>query len=184
MSQSSPNITKLIGWLNRGNKQAFNQLFAMYHHKLFLYTFRILKSKEVANDIVQDTFVKIWGHRKKINPQQSFEAYLFRIGKNLIVDHFRKISRRDNFVDDMATSLSLYHNHTENQVLYNDMKKFTQSVIDKLPAQRQQIFRMSRENGLSHEEIAYRLGISKHTVKANISKSLKTIRSFLVNNVD
>ncbi|SKC83251.1 RNA polymerase sigma factor [Ohtaekwangia koreensis] len=183
-SATSKDEPTIVSELNKGSKQAFDCLFDIYHAKLFLYCFRFVKSKDLADEIVQETFIKIWNSREGIDPGLSFGSFLFKIAFNGILDFHRKVARDAAMQQEMVYRIEQSHNHTEDEIIYKDLQRLSDEAIQLMPDQQRLVFKLSRERGLSHEEIATQLGISSNTVKVHIFKSLKHIRSYLQQNAD
>lgn len=185
MSKHGQTDRSLIRRLNRGDESAFDALFMRLHHKVFLYSLNLIQSKEVAEEIMQDVFITVWKKREKIDPQLSIDALLFKITKDLCFNYLKKLSRENNFKTALKQRLaSSANSHTENQVIYNDYYRVASHAIDQLPTQRRKIFKMNRMMGMSYEEIADRLSISKNTVKVQLVKASKFIREYFMAHTD
>lgn len=169
---------KLVLRVKTGDLSSFRILYEAFHIKVFNFCLLYLKSKEDAEEIVQDTFVKIWQHKHELDPERSINGYVFRIAKNLALNRLRKK------VNPGEAALPLYEkakwlNQTEEEVLFHEMEGLLAEAIEGLPPKRQEIFKMSRINGLSHEQIATHLRISEQTVKGQIRKAIKYLRSYI-----
>jgi RNA polymerase sigma-70 factor (family 1) len=170
----------LVARLSNGDEQAFKALFHAHKNKLFQYSLRYVRSTDIAEDIVQDTFLKIWEQRHTLNVESAFGAYLFRIARNQIFNHFKKAVHHAAYEKrSMQQSAESPNHQTEWEVFSSDYEAHLQRAVGQLPAQRQLIFQLSRKEGLSHEEIAQKLSLSKNTVKVQINKALKAIRVYL-----
>ncbi|MDR6193316.1 RNA polymerase sigma-70 factor [Siphonobacter sp. SORGH_AS_0500] len=168
----------LVTRVSNGDERAFRILFHRYRNKLFRFSLRYVKSTAAAEDILQDTFLKIWEQRQSLQPELNFEAYLFRISRNQIFNEFKKSAYHAAF-EQFVSQNAAEHQQTESEVVSNDYQEILQSALERLPPQRRQIFQLSRMEGLSHEEIAQQLNISKNTIKVQINKALKSIRQSL-----
>lgn len=173
-----PTDSTLVTRVSNGDELAFRILFHRYRSKLYKFSLRYVKSVDVAEDIIQDAFLKIWEQRQALQPELSFEAYLFRISRNQIFNEFKKSSRLAAF--EAFTLQNITDNRqTEWEVIAQNYQELLHSALELLPPQRRQIFQLSRIEGLSHEEIAQQLNLSKNTIKVQINKALKSIREFL-----
>jgi RNA polymerase sigma-70 factor (family 1) len=168
----------LVMRLIAGNEAAFRAIFDLYRDRLFCYCLKFTKTREAAEEIVQDVFVKVWENRQAINPDLSFNAYLYQITKNLAFNFLKKAAGEVSFKRKVLLYLEVAHNQPEEDCIFQDYEQLAEQAIQTLPPQRQLIFRMSRRDGMSHEEIADSLGISKNTVKVQIVKASKTLREF------
>jgi RNA polymerase sigma-70 factor (ECF subfamily) len=171
--------TSAVAALARGDERALSYIFDQYHARLFAYSFRFFKSKDLADEIVQETFLRIWNGRERIDTNQSFDHYLFRIARNLIIDTLRKLTKEKAFALEVFERMQLFSNYTEEEVVYTELRQISQKAIDLLPKQQRLVFILSRENGLSYAEIAGKLNISVNTVKVHMLNSLNFLRQYL-----
>jgi RNA polymerase sigma-70 factor (ECF subfamily) len=169
----------LILKIKRGDHAAFKELYKRYFDRLYFFSLRYLKNKEETEGIVQEIFIKVWEIRNDLNPEKSFNSFLFTITKNAIFNKMKKRKHERTYAEYMKVFLDQHHNKTENDLIFAEVKDRIESVVKKLPAQRQKTYRLSREKGLSHKEIALKLNISPKTVEAHIRLALKSIRAVL-----
>lgn len=162
--------------LKKGSFEAFDKLYSLYKRKLYSFAFGYLKSREEAEDIMQEVFIKVWMNREAIDESRSFNAYLFTISKNSILNYFRKKSNEHTYIDDIKKITNLTHNETSENMEYDDLRLKANRIIDKLKPRQKEIYILSKEKGLSNAEIAERLGISKKSVENQLSISLKFLR--------
>ncbi len=169
----------LVTKVREGEVRAFDQLFHLYSPRLFHFALGYLKSKEDAEEIVQDVFVKIWERRQHLRPDFSFKAYVFKIAFNAILNRIRKRGSERAFQAHLHHHKELTHNETENSILLADLERFSSRAVDQLPSRRQLIYRMSRQDGLTNQQIADHLHISPKTVEVQMSEALKFLRKQL-----
>jgi len=168
---------------SRADEVAFTSLFNLHKHKLYAYVLSLTESVMLAEDIVQDVFMKLWYEHEGLANIANFRSYLFRMSKNLVIDQFRRMSHEALIISEMFQENTL-HNHTENVVFLKETERLLAEIINKLPTQQKLVYRLSREEGRSHEEIAAILKISTHTVRNHIVQALSTIRRQLIQNSD
>jgi len=165
----------LINDLKDGMASAFDQLYEAYCHKLFGFAFPILKSKEDAEEIVQNTFFKIWEKRKSIDSTHSFKSFLFTVAYNLTVDLLRERLKekkyREIILDKATSSYNL-----EEAIVFGDILENIQEIVKELPPRKYEIYQLSRINHLSYSEIAGKLNISAKTVENSINYSINFIK--------
>ena len=178
-STTNLNEATLTSRISKGDHRAFRQIFDRYRDCLFGYSYRFTKSQTLAEEIVQEAFLKVWQNRETLDPGLPIKPYLYKITQNLVYNTLRKAAYDAQLKEQVFYRRSNAHYSTEDQVIYRDLEAFSDQIIERLPAKRQRIFRMSRTQGLSHEEIAEQLGISQHTVKDQIVKALKSIKKHL-----
>jgi RNA polymerase sigma-70 factor (ECF subfamily) len=174
----------LVQQLIAGNEKAFRKIFDTYHKDVYAYSRSMLKISELAEEIVQDVFLNIWLHRERINPDLSFKSYLFTIARNLTYNMLNKAVTDRKLREEVFYNSVKEHNPTEAQIVEADYEIIKMKAIDQLPPKRKQIFKLSRDEGMSYEEISKKLNISVSTVKGQMSKALATIRDFLYQHGD
>jgi len=168
----------LISILKDGNVSAVTELYNRYWKILLAKAFDRLKSREDAEEIVQELFIKIWRRRLSIDLQFSFKTYIFAALRYEILHHIAKQQyRKDDISLDAAESLELWTQEDEFHSL--EMKELQQQInviIDTLPEKCQIIFKMSRNDGMSAKKIAEVLNLSPRTVETQIGKAIKVLK--------
>lgn len=165
-----------------GNEDAFCELYAAYKNRLIYFAMRFLKSREYAEDVFQDAFTIIWQGRRFINPDASFSSYLYTIVRNRILNQLCDLVNQDKLKEQILQQAVDYSNDTKNEIFANDLKQLISCAMRQLTPRQRKIFEMSREQQMSHKEIADVLGISVNTVQESISTSLRTLRFYLKKN--
>ena len=169
----------LVQSLRKGNEAAFRSLYERYHHRLYGYSLRFVKSPELAEGVVHDVFLKVWEKRASLRTDTSFKSYLFTIAKRRIIDLLRRASQEAEVAQEIARNLPITHCQPEQDVIYQDYLQYAHQAIAHLPPQRRLVFEICRVEGKSYEEAAQLLSISKGTVKDHIIKAKKSIRHYL-----
>lgn len=168
--------------VSRGDEQAFESLFLHYFPRIKGFIYGILQNEEEAEDISQDIFVAMWQNKERLTNIENLNAYLFRVAKNTV---FRHIERNLLFSDYQQqqvdnTLLGFTNNDNIEEEIYARELEFLISVaVEKMPPQRKQIYRMSRVEGISNDEIATRLSISKRTVENHLTQALADLRKII-----
>lgn len=156
----------------------FLEIYRAFYGKVFTFVLSLVKSKANAQDITQNIFMKLWKNRKKLEHIKSMDDYLFILSKNACMDYFRKASRKKEISTDVFDEflLSRIVSSSEKRIdALSDIEEL-RHVIESLPSKRRDIFIMSRFDGLSNDEIASILGVSKKTVENQISLATKKIK--------
>jgi len=167
----------LVKKLKQGDIEAFDQLFIKYFGKINLLARRYLGTKEDAEGMTQEIFIKIWENRQKIKTEHSFRSYIFSITYNAIKKFYRdKHMRFEQYVDFIHDSSV---NSTASEVDYNEIVKHLEIELNNLTPRQKQIFILSREKGQSHKEIAKHLNISTKTVENHLNLATKQIKKHL-----
>jgi RNA polymerase sigma-70 factor (ECF subfamily) len=176
------NDSNLLQRIALGDEQAFHTLFLQHRDKLFVFVRNLTKSENIAEDIIQEVFLKLWTQRESLAEVENANAYVFILVRNKIFDYLRKISN-DKRLQEKVWKNIVSFNVSADEITGNIEEKDTQHIIEKaiktLSPQQQKIFLLSRANGMSHEQIAEQLGISKNTVKNHLTTSLLIIRKYL-----
>ncbi|WP_456313880.1 RNA polymerase sigma factor [Pseudomonas shirazensis] len=168
----------LVSELQIGNEKAFRKLFDLYYQDIYGYSISILKSKEAAEENVQDVFMKVWQNRENLNLDQSFKAYIFTIARNQAFNFLNKAANEATLKEEIFYESQKSHEQGDYGIREADCKKLRKEAMRQLPPKRKQIFKMSRKKGMSYEEISQELGISINTVRNQMSKALESMRVF------
>lgn len=180
---SDPTLILIITQLKQGQTAAFKKLYDLYYGKLYHYCLKFLKSEEATQEVLQEVFLKLWMVRQNIDPFQNFDAYIFTVARNQTLDYLKELSKNQKKkVQFLAAVQGRHHSlrcQTDESLSFSEYMACSQQAINKLPSQRKLIFQLSRYDGLSHDEIANRLGISKNTVKVQMFRAMKAIKEHL-----
>ena len=164
--------------LAQGNEKVFEIIFNKYYQALCVFSKQFLNDDELAEETVQNVFVKIWEKRFSISIDTSLEHYLFRAVRNHCFNELQhqKIKKRyaQKILEDAVVEIK-----TDEYFLEPNLKNEIEKALDLLPPKRKEIFRLSREEGLKYKEIAEQLDISVKTVEAQMGLALKFLREQL-----
>lgn len=173
------NETQLIAQVIKGDEKAFGTLFHAYRDKLYSFVLRIAGSREIAEDIVQDVFLKIWTVRDRLEGIDNFNAFLFRMSLNHAINHLRKMARETIALGQAGAWAHAGISGSDDPVTLHDIRLSLREIVAKLPPQQKAVYQLSREENLRQDEIARRLDISISTVKNHMTQALKTIQQGL-----
>lgn len=171
----------LIVRIKNGDEVAFELVFYKYKGKLYDFVRRSLSEEEDPESIVQEVFVKLWMNRAELDPQQSFNGYIYTIARNEIYGHLRKQLTRKKYQEELLHQLTDSSNTTDRQIEYQELERIISKLIEEMPEKRREIFRESRMEGLSYREISEKLHISENTVDTQIRKALGFLKTKLRN---
>lgn len=160
--------------IKAADHQAFKVLYYRYFEALFRFLWRQTSDDELAKDLLQEVFSRVWKNRENLDPQQSLKSYLYRIGHNLVIDHRRQSSHKPEYLEDNPANEPAYF--VEENF---DLREKIQATIAALPEPVRLVFTMNRFDGIKYAEIAAMLDISVKTVEARMSKALAILREKL-----
>ncbi|WP_077438429.1 RNA polymerase sigma-70 factor [Sphingobacterium sp. CZ-UAM] len=168
---------ELLRLLRCGDMQAFDVLYHRYSHTIYANILKFIKDKTVAEDLLQDVFVRIWENRLKIDPEQSFAAFLYTCSRNITFNFRRRLKLELESAIQLAQEAVEGENSIDRMLDSKEAQQWVEQLLHKLPQQRQKIFRLSKLEGKSYQEIAQEMGISVSTVRDHIVKANKFIRN-------
>lgn len=173
------NITKdtILG-LKNGNHDAFERVFLFYFNKVKYFVNGFIKSEADAEELAQDVFVRVWINRESIDPERNFNTYIYMSARNATMNFLRHKYVRDSFAADQMKAGEDFAS-SEHLVVVKEIDLLVDMALIKMPAQRKTVYEMNRREGLSNEEIAEKLNISKKTVENHMSLALKEIRNVI-----
>lgn len=177
------NQATLLEHLKRGQEEAFVYLIDNYHKRLFGYAISLTKDKAMAEDIVQNVFLRTWEKRKKLEINSSLQNYLFKSTHNEFLNQYKK--NRSTMLLEHKYFESLNKSATSHDE--NSLKHALEIIyfeIEQLPPKCKQVFLLSRKEGLTNIEISDYLNISIKTVEAHITKAFSMLREKFDGNIE
>ena len=176
---------QLLLLLSDSDQKAFTELYQRYHSGIYRYQLTFVKIPSIAEDLTQEVFLKIWAARQRLKVHTSFAAYIFRTSRNIAIDFMQKIAADKKLRNEIILHLQLdFPESSTNQLITKEYQHLYQQAIGSLSSQGCKVFRLCREEGKSYVEVAGILGISHHTVKEHMAKSLRILRNFLSQKMD
>lgn len=175
------NITTLLEKAGEGDRQAFKDIVSLHQQKVFLLAFSILRNREDALDVVQETFMRLYQKLDAYESGRNFQAWLLQIAKNLSIDYYRKHHRRrrdmetDQRIEDLPLAAADYRSNPES----SELSRVLARNLERLAERQRLIFVMKHFNGLEYREIAQVLGISVGTVKSLHFKAVRNLKNWL-----
>ena len=169
---------ELIRMLKKGEIEAFNQIFYSYSSKLYHFACIHLKSKEDAEEMVQEIFAGIWDRRAEIKEEYQFRSYLFTIAFNYIKKYFRSKALNNRYIE-FVTPYNPKTEQTQEEVNYDSLKVIVDHFVNEMPEKRKAVFIKSRFGGKNSKEIAAEMNISQSTVENHLNQALRFLRQHL-----
>lgn len=163
--------------LRNGDHKAFEVVFVAYYNKVKYFINGLLRSEEDAGELTQELFVKLWTNRLSVDPDKTLSTYLYVMARNLAFNFLKSKYVRESYANDS------YHIEesidSEEVVWAKELEHILHVAVEKMPERRKEIFVLSRKKGLSNEEIATQLDISKKTVENQLSLAIKELRRII-----
>ncbi len=166
--------------LQQGDLVAFDAIYEKYCQRLFGFVLQYIKQENDAEGIVQEVFIKIWESREKIDSSASFETFLFTIAYNTTINLLRKRINEQKYLEHLKNRQQILHaDQIIDEIHYRELNQQVAELLKQLSPRQKEIYLLSREQGLTHEEIAQKLQISPNTVKNHLVSVLAFLRSKL-----
>lgn len=180
MSVTSPyDDHELFSQIAAGNETAFTQLFHYYTPRLLPFVTRLTRDDQQAKEVIQETFLRIWINRKELTKVKQPSSWIYRIASNVSINYLRTKGNQRKLLQKL-TIAGVHHDKSTDAVIDSkELHGIIHRAVAELPERRQQIYRLSREQGLSHQQIADELGLSINTVKNQIGIALKFIQEHI-----
>jgi RNA polymerase sigma-70 factor (ECF subfamily) len=179
MDDNLQNEKELLLRVADGDQRAYRILFDRYWDLMYANALHFTKSPEWAKDLAQEIFMKIWIMRDKLPAVQRFEAFLFTVSKNMILDELRKLQLSNKHTEFFETYFTEAESDTAQKTELKDLEKELNKAIEQLPLQMQTAFKLSRFEGLTHEQIARQMNITRVTSQNYIARAILNIRKYL-----
>lgn len=170
---------ELVALLKEGDRLAFNEIYIRYWPLLFRHARRMLHDEDEAMDIVQDIFANLWTKSETLFFTNSLSAYLYTSVRNKTVNVINKGKLHESYINSLQEYINAGTYETDEQVRYNEFAKLIEKEVNNLPPKMREIFELSRNQGFSYKQIAKQLNLADETVKKQIYRALKTLRSRL-----
>jgi RNA polymerase sigma-70 factor (ECF subfamily) len=175
---------QFVDWsyaLQRSDERAYAELYDKTYHALYRFVWTITRSGPATDDVLQETYVKLWQIRERADPERSLKALLYQMARNFALNHQR--SRRRHTHDSIDDDESLYEPSIPSTTLADlaadDLESRLHLWIDELAPRRREAFCLSRFENMSHEEIADAMGLTPKTVNNHIVLALQQLRGKL-----
>ncbi|WP_316800853.1 RNA polymerase sigma factor [Pedobacter frigidisoli] len=182
MSPDYPNHNdelKFLEYLKDGKREGFDFIYAKYSKLLLPKMQRMIKLTEVVDELMQDVFLKVWLKREEIDTSRSFAAWIFKIAQNTIYAYYRRVALDVKMQRYLLETFAEFYEQTEDYLFNKERVELLNQAIEKLPAQRKEIFRLCKIEGKSYQETAEIMSLSASTVSNQLVSATKYIKRYV-----
>jgi RNA polymerase sigma-70 factor (ECF subfamily) len=171
----------LFKQISAGDELAFRAIFDLYRVELFSVVIRLTKSKVIAEEIIQELFIGLWVSREHLIHVEDPTSYIYRILLNQTGNYLKKEANQERIIKAALQYMRSSSDVTKQTIDVHETQRLIELALGHLPPQQKIVYRLSRQEGLSNNEIASQLHVSQNTVKSHLSKAIWTIRTYLKN---
>jgi len=174
------NDSFLVRKIKKGDREGFRTLYDRYHEQLYFLAKRYLKDQYLAEDAVQDIFLKVW-IKREILQSSSIKGFLFTTMKNHLIDTIREQKTSDRVKEDIKIISQNNHlkSETVEKLIYDEYREVVKKALQNISPEKRKVFEMKNFEGLSNAEVADKKGVSINTVKTQFYLGTKYVRSYL-----
>lgn len=170
--------SELLISLKKGDVSAFEKLYYIYSKRLYGNILKMVKSSDVAEEILQDLFQRVWEKRETIDLSKAFKSYLFTIAKHLVYDFFHLQTRQRNIEAYLIEKSTASYMHIDEEMAFKETHAIITNGILQLPPQRRLVYTLCKIEGKSYEDVSQTLGISISTISDHIVKATKSLKAY------
>lgn len=170
---------KLLINLGDGKESAFNSLYQLYANKIYSRLLKLTQSEQLADELLQDTFIILWNKRHTINPDLSIKSWLYKVAENEVYQLYRKIARDKKLQEHIVSTFIETYSHTEEGIFYKESQELLAEAMEQLTPQRKEAFKLCRIEGMSYQEAATKMGVSVSTVSNHLVQATNLVRAYI-----
>ena len=176
--KASPELLQEIA---KGNEYAFTKVFEDYKANIYTTALRLTEDEWAAEEILQDTFVKVWINRAELPGLENFDGWLFTIARNLTYNALKRTEKeKQNLLDLTKDSITLFYPEDEYETRERGFQEILDQAIERLPPKQQAAYKLIKQQNLKRAQAAQELNVSPETVKWNLDQAMKSIRAYCV----
>lgn len=174
-----PDELLLLEKISRGDVSAFNIVFHAYQKKIYSSAQRLLRDDTLAEEVVQESMLKLWMMGESLVSIQDLESYLIKISRNKAFDLLRSKEIKRKVEKNITSEWAEGHNQTEEHILLKETKEIVQNGIDLLPAQQKIVYQLCHQQGFKYEEAALHLNLSTETIRSYMRLAQRFLRNYV-----
>ena len=179
MDNNLYNSKYLFQQIAAGNEDAFREVFHTYNAKLYPFVLKVVRSASAAEDIIQETFLRLWTNRAEVAGMEHPVSWLYKVASNLSLSLLRFQAAEIRRLQRIEVREAVESEEVINDLSMKELQALITEAVDLLPPKRQDIYRLSREQGLNYKEIAERLQLSPNTIRNQLVSALKFIKEHI-----
>lgn len=176
MQYKSHSDTELLNFLKAGDRYAFSEIHSRYWRQIYRHALKMIGDEDDAKDVVQELFAALWIKRESLGINTNLSGYLYISVRNRVINIIQQQKARNDYFASLVRYAEETTNITLEQISEKEIQKIIAREVQELPEKMRHVFELSRNQNLSHKEIASRLEISDKTVKKQIGYAIKIIR--------
>lgn len=174
----------LLG-VSQGDETAFTNLFDLFRPNIYTTALRITRDEILSQEIVQDTFVKVWIGRAGLSKVENFNAWIYTVARNVTYTALKKDKKeRENFEQLSRDSIGLFYPEADYKLQEKEFEKILSRAIDRLPNKQRETYRLIKEEGIKRNDAAMQLDVSPETVKWNLEQAMRSIRAYCLTHIN
>lgn len=178
------NIHDLFSSVADGDPYAFKEIFDTCWPQVYGTSLRLTKSPEQAKDLAQDIFIRLWESREKLRGVQKPQSYIYILSRNLVMDHLRKKIFEPSNIDYLVDYFKSDDAGAQGKMELQELESVLEQAVEQLPGKVKEVFKLSRYEGLTHQQIADKLNISVVSSQTYIVRALRQIREYMARHSD
>ena len=167
---------ELSGKIKTGSRDACQELFLRYAPRIYRFSLTYLKNEADAEELVQDVFLKIWEKRERLDLTRNVRAFIFKVAVNTLYDFIRRKNIERAFADYARLNYTREENATWHILIFEEMKQNLDELISKMPEQQRMVFTLNRFDGMTNDEIALEMKLSKRTVENHLYRAVSFLK--------
>jgi RNA polymerase sigma-70 factor (family 1) len=169
----------LLNRLKAGDRDAFAKLYDRYSDRIYGKLLKLTQADFLADELLQDTFVKLWEKRHLIDSELSIKAWLYKVAENEVYMFYRKLARDKRLQEQLVSVFTEAYSHTEEDIYLKESRALLEKAIEQLSPQRREVFKLCKVEGRSYDETAQLLNISTSTVSNHLVKATQSVRAYI-----
>ncbi|EDM35374.1 RNA polymerase ECF-type sigma factor [Pedobacter sp. BAL39] len=170
---------ELVTLIKSDDHVAFDTIYKRYTPVLIRFVYSKIKDDEDTKDIIQTVFAKLWDKRNDLNEDTAFQAYIFKLVKNKILDYFRHIKITQSYIERFQNYIDQSEDTADYRARHNNLHAVIEREVNALPPKMKRVYEMSRKGSMSRKEIAEALDLPEQTVNSQMKGALKILRDKL-----